>query len=126
MDSRRLKKVSSLLQETMSNILLKSGSGIYGARVLVSVSNVVVSPDLSTARFYFSIFNAADADLVLYQLQSHISSLRGELGKQLRHQLRKIPVFEFFRDDTIEHLYNINKLIEGLDIKPKDEDETAS
>lgn len=114
MDSRRLKKVSTLLQETLSEILAKEGVNIYGSKCLVTVTNVVVTPDLSVARFYFSLFNADDNDAVMVALHKNISKLRGLLGNKTRHQLRKIPDIEFYADDTLEYVFKIDKIFEQI------------
>lgn len=114
MDSRRLKKVSTLLQETLSEILAKEGVNIYGSKCLVTVTNVVVTPDLSVARFYFSLFNAEDNDVVMAALHKNSSKLRGLLGNKSRHQLRKIPEIEFYLDDTLEYVAKIDKVFEQI------------
>lgn len=114
MDNRRLKKVGTLLKETLSDIIAREGVSIYGSKCLVSVSNVVVTPDLSVARFYFSIFNANDAEEVLLLIKKHSSKIRGLIGNATRHQLRKIPELEFFIDDTMEQAFRINQLMDEI------------
>ena len=114
MDSRRLKKVGTLLQETLSEILAREGANIYGSKCLVTVTNVVVTPDLSVARFYFSLFNADDNDAVMVAIHKNSSKLRGLLGNRTRHQLRKIPELEFYADDTLEYVYKIDKIFEQI------------
>jgi ribosome-binding factor A len=114
-DSRRLKKVSTLLQETLSGILAKEGALIYGTKCLVTITNVVVTPDLSVARFYFSIFNAESNEEVLVALHKNMSKLRGLIGNVTRHQLRKIPNLEFYLDDTLEYVDKMDKLFKQIE-----------
>jgi len=95
MDNIRLKKVSTLLKETLSQIFSKEGAIIYGTKCLVTVTNVVVTPDLSTARFYFSIFNAENNEETLLMIKKNSSKIRGLIGNNTRHQLRKILELEF-------------------------------
>ena len=110
MDNIRLKKVGTLLKETLSKIFSKEGSTIYGNKCLVTVTNVVVTPDLSTARFYFSIFNANNNEETLLLIKQHSYRIRGLIGNETRHQLRKIPEIEFFLDDC----FNANLIMNQL------------
>lgn len=114
MDSKRLKKVASLLQEEMSNVLLKEGTFIYGSKCMVTVTNVVVTPDLSVARFYFSIFNTNEPAGVLKLLQANNHKLRGLLGNKVRFQLRKIPALEFYQDDTLDYVFKMEKIFDQI------------
>jgi ribosome-binding factor A len=115
MDNKRLKKVSGLLQEEMSKILQREGASLYGSKCLVTITNVVVTSDLSTARFYFSVFNADDPDEVLRQIAHHGNRLRGELGNKVRHQLRKIPELEFYKDDTLDYVFKMDKIFDQIE-----------
>lgn len=115
MDNIRLKKVSTLLKETLSQIFSKEGAIIYGTRCLVTVTNVVVTPDLSTARFYFSIFNAENNDEVLLMIKKNNSKIRGLIGNNTRHQLRKIPKLEFYLDDTLDYVFKMENIFKDIE-----------
>jgi ribosome-binding factor A len=115
MDNKRLKKVSGLLQEEMSRIIQREGPSFYGTKCLVTITNVVVTSDLSTARFYFSVFNADDPDEVLRQIAHHGNRLRGELGNLVRHQLRKIPELEFYKDDTLDYVFKMDQIFDQIE-----------
>ena len=58
MESKRQNKFASLLKETMSTILMREGRNLYASNVLVSVTKATITPDLSIARFYISVFNS--------------------------------------------------------------------
>ena len=116
----RLKKVGTLLKETLSKIFSKEGSTIYGNKCLVTVTNVVVTPDLSTARFYFSIFNANNNEETLLLIKQHSSRIRGLIGNETRHQLRKIPEIEFFLDDTLDYVFKMDTIFKEIEEKRKD------
>jgi len=115
MDNIRLKKVSTLLKETLSQIFSKEGAIIYGTKCLVTVTNVVVTPDLSTARFYFSIFNAENNDEVLLMIKKNSSKIRGLIGNNTRHQLRKIPALEFYLDDTLDYVFKMENIFKDIE-----------
>jgi ribosome-binding factor A len=74
-----------------------------------------VTPDLSVARFYFSIFNAESNEEVLVALHKNMSKLRGLIGNVTRHQLRKIPNLEFYLDDTLEYVDKMDKLFKQIE-----------
>ena len=94
--------------------------------VLVSVSAVRVSPDLSIARAYLSIFPSGKAEEILKNINNSAKTIRFELAKILRYQLRKTPELSFFIDDSldyIEHIDNILKQDTALHREDKAEEE---
>ena len=79
--------------------------------VLVSVSAVRISPDLSVARAYLSIFPSEKANEIIKNINENIKSVRYELGTRVRHQLRIIPELKFFVDDSLDYLEKIDELL---------------
>ena len=124
MDNIRLKKVGTLLKETLSKIFSKEGASIYGQKCLVTVTNVVVTPDLSTARFYFSIFNADNNEETLLLIKKHSAKLRGLIGNETRHQLRKIPELEFYLDDTLDYVFKMEGIFKDIEKDRKNLDQS--
>lgn len=114
MENRRQSKMASLLQQTMGEILLKDGRDHVGSGVLVSITTVKTSPDLSVAKFYLSVFGAADAQTVVDSLNQTNYEWRRKLGTELKNHLRKIPEIEFFLDDTLEYAQKMNELFNNL------------
>ncbi|HEY0262508.1 MAG TPA: 30S ribosome-binding factor RbfA [Chitinophagales bacterium] len=112
MDSRRQSKIGSLMKETMTEILFREGRNIYGT-AMVSVTNAWVSSDLSLARFYFSIYNTENNNIVLAQLNEAKPVLKRALVAKTR-DLRKMPEFEFYLDDTLEQAAHIEKLFKKI------------
>jgi ribosome-binding factor A len=106
--------MGSLLKETMSEVLLTDGYKFYDSKTLVSIINVNITPDLSVARFYISIFNADDSEVVLQKFKDHDAELRGLLGNKLRNHLRKIPDIEFYIDDSLEYAQKMNEIFEKI------------
>ena len=111
MESKRLKRVGSLLREEMSKVLqeLKLSSG--EPNVLLTATDVKVSPDLSTTTFYISIFNSSlDNDWLGYLKQNN-ALIRGMLGKQVKSVIRVVPEVEFYLDKTAAHAQRIDELL---------------
>ena len=87
MESTRLQKIERLLQKELSDIFQKQTQGMHG--VLVSVSVVRVSPDLSVARAYLSIFPSDKSQELLEAIRSNTKAIRFDLGQRIRLQVRK-------------------------------------
>ena len=124
MESTRQAKIARLLQKELSEIFRRETAAMGG--VLVSVSAVRVSPDLSIARAYLSIFPSGKAEEILENINNSAKTIRFELAKILRYQLRKTPELSFFIDDSldyIEHIDNILKQDTALHREDKAEEE---
>lgn len=109
MENTRLSKIERLLQKELGDIFQKQTQGMHG--VLVSVSVVRVSPDLSVARAYLSIFPSGKAEELLENIRANTKAIRYDLGQRIRLQVRKIPELSFFIDDSLDYLENIDSLL---------------
>lgn len=78
---------------------------------LVTITKVNVTKDLSIARFYLSIFAVKDKGNLLEEIKSHAPELRYRLGNRIAKQVRVIPQLEFFEDDSLDYIDNIEKLL---------------
>lgn len=109
-ESLRQQKIAALIQKDMADIFLKEGANaVSGA--LVSITKVRVSPDLSLAKIYISVFPFEKHPTILANLKAVSSTLRYELGKKTKNQLRIIPEIAFYNDDSLEYVENIEALI---------------
>ena len=86
METTRQNKIARLLQKELSDIFLLQTKSMPG--VLISVSAVRISPDLSVARAYLSIFPSEKAEEIIKNVNDNMKSIRYELGTRVRHQLR--------------------------------------
>lgn len=112
-ESKRQKQIARLIQEEMTVIFQKEGlSMVQGG--MVSISKVVVTPDLLEARIHLSFFKIEDHQALLQVFREKTGELRGALGSKLRHQLRRIPELQFFEDDTLEHVSKIEELLSKI------------
>lgn len=111
METTRQNKIARLIQKDLSTIFQQQTRQMRG--VLVSVSIVRVSSDLSVAKAYLSIFPSNKAEELLQNINDHAAQIRYELGNLERHQLRIIPELKFFIDDSLDYLENIDKLLKG-------------
>ncbi len=119
MESTRQKKVARQIQKDLAEILLlKSSTILSGA--LISVSKVRLSPDLSYAKVFLSVFPVTDAALFLKTINQFSSEIRYELGKRVRNQLRVVPELAFYIDDSLDYAENIDRLLRGEGSNSKD------
>ena len=109
MESTRQEKIARMLQKEFGEIFIHYARQIQGT--LISVSEVRITPDLSIARIYLSVFPTDKATAVLEQVNNDTKALRFELGNRLRHQLRIIPELNFYNDESIEKLSKIDELL---------------
>ncbi len=112
MESTRQKKVSRLIQKELADIFLRRGNEFAHGK-LVSITRVRVSPDLSFAKVYISIFPTANQEDVLKSMQDQISKFRFDLGQKVRTQLRIVPDIAFHIDDSLDYIDKIDKLLKS-------------
>lgn len=110
MESTRQKKVARLIQKEMAEIILHHTPEIAPGK-MISVTTVRISPDLSLAKTWVSIFPSEKSDETLAKLRNRVPRLRYELGQKIRNQLRIVPEIAFFLDDSNDYIDNITNLL---------------
>lgn len=122
METNRQKKIAGILQQDLVDVLQRAAQegGLTG--ILISVSKVNVTTDLSIAKVYLSIFPNKEAEELLKGIRSNTPLIRHELAQRTRHQLRRMPTLQFFIDDSLEYIDNIEKSLKGEENPIKDED----
>lgn len=109
MQETRQNRISRLLQKELSLIFQGQTRQIHG--VMISVTRVKISPDLSICTAYLSIFPSEKGEEILQNIQKNTSQVRYELGQRVRNQLRIIPELRFFIDDSLDYLEKIDDLL---------------
>ena len=112
-EGKRQKQIAGLIQEEINIIFQRLGlSFIIGG--MVSVSSVKVTPDLLEVRIYLSIFQAADKKEILKKIEDRHWEIKKELAARIKHQLRRIPDIKFFLDDTLDHVFKMEELLNKI------------
>ncbi len=109
MQETRQNKIARLLQKELAEIFQSQTRQMHG--VLVSVTRTRISPDLSVCSAYLSIFPSEKADELLGNINANVQTIRYDLGKRVRHQLRIIPELRFFKDDSLDYADRIDELL---------------
>lgn len=111
MESTRQAKISRLLQKELSEIFRQQTAKTHG--VIISVSQVRVSPDLSIARAYLSVFPSDKGQEMIDSINRNARTIRYELAQKVRFQLRKTPELSFHLDDSLDYIEKIDALLEA-------------
>lgn len=111
-ESTRQKKVSRLIQKEIAGIFLRKGSEFAPGK-MISITRVRISPDLSFAKIYLSIFPSTDNNHVLEVVQDNTTKIRFDLGHKVRSQLRIVPDIAFFIDDSLDYIDKIDRLLKA-------------
>ena len=109
-ESTRQLKVAREIQRDLAEISRSKGMAVF-AGAMVTVSEVRISPDLSIAKVYVSIFPSAKAEQVMGILEENKKALRGELGHKVASQLRIVPEIDFYLDSSIDYAEHIEELL---------------
>lgn len=108
--STRQLKVARELQRYLAEIIRSRGMAAFGGAML-TVSEVRISPDLSIAKVYVSVFPSDRQKEVMQSLEQEKKSIRGELGRQVAKQLRIVPELDFYLDSSLDYAEHIEQLL---------------
>ncbi|MFR2732110.1 30S ribosome-binding factor RbfA [Hoylesella buccalis] len=109
MQETRQNRVARLLQKELATIFQSQTQATHG--VMVSVTQVRVSPDLSICTAYLSIFPSEKAEEIIKNITANEKTIRYDLGTRVRNQLRIVPELRFFIDDSLDYIEHIDELL---------------
>jgi len=110
------------VQKELGEIFLKNQQEYFPSQ-MATITQVKMTPDLSEARVFVSIFPNKNADAIFETIEIKKGEIRKLLGNRLGKRTRKIPELNFFHDETEEEAQRIDRLIDGLDIPPENDAE---
>ncbi len=103
-------KVAREIQKALAEIIRSKGMAAFGG-ALLTVSEVRVSPDLSLAKVFVSIFPSDKQASVMALLEENLRAIRGELGHVMGKQLRIVPEISFLLDTSLDYAEHIDELL---------------
>lgn len=112
-ESNRQKKIAGVLQNDLAIVLQKMlrDSGQVG--IIISVSKVTVTTDLSLSKVFVSVFPPNSADLIVKELNELKPKIKHQIAQKTKNQLRKMPDLVFYNDDSLEYIKNIEEAVKG-------------
>ncbi len=110
MESKRQHKISRLLQKDLGEIFQQELQSISGG-AMITVTKVNVTSDISIARVYLSLFGSDDKVSLMERIANRKGEIKYKLGNRIRHQLRAVPDLEFYEDDSLDYIENIENLL---------------
>jgi ribosome-binding factor A len=110
MTTTRQHKVSRQLQKELADYFQKHGPEMTGGK-MVTVTVVRITPDLGLCKVYLSIFPSPGAEESLGEIKERGGQIRLEMGNRLRNQMRHIPEFHFYLDDSLDYIDRIDDLL---------------
>ena len=108
----RQQKIARQIQKDMADIFARELAGKLRG-VMTTVTTVRVSPDFGYAKIYVSVFPFGEAQRVMQTLDEESWLVRRSLGQRIRHQLTVVPEVQFFLDDSLEYIENIERAMES-------------
>ncbi len=117
METNRQKKIAGVIQQDLAEIL-QNAMRESGQGVIITVTKVYITPDLSTAKVYLSVFPTENRASIIEETQAHTNAIKHQLAKRTRHQLRRVPDLHFFVDDSLDYIEGIEQALKGKTIDP--------
>lgn len=112
MESKRQQKIARLLQKELGEIMrIYANEHLHG--YLITVTKVNITPDLSLARTYLSLFGPAKRDDVFDRIQNSNKEIRHQLALRIGKQMRIVPELAFYVDDSLDYIENIDNLLKS-------------
>ncbi|WP_296684960.1 30S ribosome-binding factor RbfA [Flavobacterium sp.] len=115
METNRQKKIGGVIQKDLVDILQGEVRKNGITNLIISVSKVAVTSDLSVATVYLSIFPQEKAQETLVAIKSNSTLIKHDLSQRVRLQLRKVPNLVFFIDDSLDYIEKIDKALANRD-----------
>ncbi len=112
METKRQQKISKLIQRDLSVIFQREVTHLTPG-VMVTVTKVYVTPDLTLAKVYLSLFPVKDKKQIIDKINTASREIRGHLGNKIRHQVRSIPELKFYLDDSLDYIEKIDELLKN-------------
>jgi len=114
MESIRQKQIAELIRRNFSTVLSEEGKYIYGQKVLVTVTTVKMSSDLQLAKIYLSIYNTENKQEPILELEEQYHRLKQSLYSKIKKQMRVMPEFKLYLDDTLDEVYKMDDLFKKI------------
>ena len=116
-ETNRQRKIAGVLQKDLAEVLQHAAQdGMKG--VIISVSKVNVTSDLSNAKVFLSVFPQINREIILKGVQENTATIRYEMARRTKNQLRRMPELSFYIDDSLDYIEDIDNALRGKKENP--------
>ncbi len=115
METNRQKKIGALIQADITDILQGEVRKNAIKNLIITVSKVNVTSDLSIAKVHLSIFPSENGPELLKAIQSNTPMIKHDLAQRVKNQLRKVPNLHFYIDDSLDYIDKIDQALKGTE-----------
>jgi ribosome-binding factor A len=114
MPSRRIERINHLLRQEIAELLTREVKDATLASALISITEVETSPDLRSAKVYFSVYGEEEE---IQAAREHLTRAAGFLHHNLkvRLDLRHTPHLEFVLDRSLARGDRIMRLMRAIE-----------
>ena len=116
-ETNRQKKIAGVIQKDLADVLQGAAQGGMKG-VIISVTKVSVTTDLSQAKVYLSIFPSDKRSDLVAGIEGNKTKIRHELAQRTKNQLRRVPNLSFFGDDSLDYIETLDASLRGEDTNP--------
>lgn len=120
-ESKRQQRFANIIQKDLAELFQRDGNN-WAPGAFITITKVRVTPDLSIARTYLSFLNSNTAQENLEQIRQKTSEIRYKLGAKVRHDIKSVPLLEFYLDDTNEYTDHMDKIFDQINNSNKTEE----
>jgi len=113
METNRQKKIGALLQNDLVDILQGEIRKNGISNLIISISKVNVTSDLSIAKVYLSVFPSERGGEILAAVRSNAPLIKHDLSQRVKLQLRKVPNLVFYIDDSLDQIEKLDQELKG-------------
>jgi ribosome-binding factor A len=115
METNRQKKIGALIQADITDILQGEVRKNAIKNLIITVSKVNVTSDLSIAKVHLSIYPSENGPELLKAIQSNTPMIKHDLAQRVKNQLRKVPNLHFYIDDSLDYIEKIDQALKGTE-----------
>lgn len=112
-EGKRQRQVAGVIQEELNDIFRRLSLNMMQSG-MVSISSVKITPDLLEARIYISLFQVNDKEAAMKKINDRAPEIKRELGDRIKNQVRRIPVINYYLDDTLDHVFKMEEIFRQI------------
>ncbi len=111
LESNRQKKIGSLFKKELASLFQELIRQENKENLILSITKVYVTPDISIAKIYISVFPSELSSRQIEEIKNNSSLIKHKLSQKLKSSIRKVPELNFYLDDSLDYIEGIDKAL---------------